>query len=607
MISFAYIHIHDKIVHCSSEKQIYYNRKNSIHHSHFQIFSVVSSNILLSLLPRHQHSLQGTTILLQISFSDFQSHPYQLDNNTNKKMASKLDKMKRLQSKQTPSPRPTKRLQRTSVKVESIPMAQSSTSRRVKAERTRTKNINTDDSYQSHCAHSFGDIACGRSCGRLAHDAPNVKFKNLIKSLRDLYDNSVNGRTDKRRLCQVVLDLVLEQGGRFVQQCKSTKNNRWEELPYRKCLEKIGQTFRDLRGQSTTTTSSSSGSSDTASIGVAALRKIVLTRLSAWDPSTARTMHPNLVSPSSTASSCRKLVHRRRTKRTGKRSFHTPRVTPSVRRAVTPTQLQPEMTTVARQKPILTRPTPRRVSIDASHVAPSTWCHPTNTTISSSSSSSTDLESTTASKSTKVRSPHTAIPADYEVSKTTMVDTDESICTRQPLQSLRIQICQSEQVFSPRRVSMEPSKPYEEGNFTIIPSNQSVIVSRAVDREDDSSSGRTLSHFSDHFNHSTDRCDSPNVPISPITVLPEKRCVSPVSLDPLYFLPEHSGKQIILLSGSRENSQSLSDPDDSNESAATTVSLGGVVATFWEVRMPGGEAGKQVHNVFGEPEIPLQT
>jgi hypothetical protein len=91
----------------------------------------------------------------------------------------------------------------------------------------------------------FRDIICGRGCGhKTASRFSNLKYRLLLLYHRDLYDGAI-GKNDKRLVCEMILEHIFEQGGRFVQM--PIKEGPWETFSYEMCLSKVSQSFRDLR------------------------------------------------------------------------------------------------------------------------------------------------------------------------------------------------------------------------------------------------------------------------------------------------------------------------------------------------------------------------
>jgi hypothetical protein len=91
------------------------------------------------------------------------------------------------------------------------------------------------------------DIVCGRGCGRFAKSSGNLAYRQLVESSRWRYEEAE--KHTKVNISAEIVKLVKAQPGtpRFLRSNSTTKV--WEELSFKKSVEKTSQTFRDLRGK----------------------------------------------------------------------------------------------------------------------------------------------------------------------------------------------------------------------------------------------------------------------------------------------------------------------------------------------------------------------
>ena len=89
------------------------------------------------------------------------------------------------------------------------------------------------------------DIVCGRGCGRFARSPGNVAYRQLVDFSRWRYEEAEkHSKLDISR--RIVQDIKAQPGiPRFLMENPTTR--AWEELSYKKSVEKTSQTFRDLR------------------------------------------------------------------------------------------------------------------------------------------------------------------------------------------------------------------------------------------------------------------------------------------------------------------------------------------------------------------------
>jgi hypothetical protein len=89
------------------------------------------------------------------------------------------------------------------------------------------------------------DIVCGRGWGM----APgNVGFRHLVESYFWTYEGA--SKHDRMKINRAIVELIKEQPGapRFLTENRTTRV--WEELCFKKSVEKIAQTFRNFRPRS---------------------------------------------------------------------------------------------------------------------------------------------------------------------------------------------------------------------------------------------------------------------------------------------------------------------------------------------------------------------
>ena len=103
-----------------------------------------------------------------------------------------------------------------------------------------------------------GDIVCGRASARYASRPENVRYREIIEIASEEYE-SVD-MIQKAHISKRVVNQMVDQKLRFI---SHNKDMYWEEFDFRRSVEKVSQSFRDLRlrHRNTPTSTPSSSSS----------------------------------------------------------------------------------------------------------------------------------------------------------------------------------------------------------------------------------------------------------------------------------------------------------------------------------------------------------
>eukprot|EP00934_Nitzschia_sp_Nitz4_P001190 Nitzschia sp. Nitz4//scaffold45_size130396//39993//41507//NITZ4_003442-RA/size130396-processed-gene-0.181-mRNA-1//1//CDS//3329552377//1190//frame0 len=496
----------------------------------------------------------------------------------------------------------------------------------------------------------FGDIVCGRGCGQLSWGPANLRFKRLLASTLWMYDQADK---DKRILCTVIVRFILDRGGRFVvapveaireqkaaalasrtsntkvsnrcsrdmtkvlrerREMLSTKFKRSkldvQEMSMDKSIDKVGQTFRDLRTLRDKSCLRFDLACPDEKLQLTTLHKLIADQVHRIDLTNSPQYSPG---PKSAAT--RKVTPKR--KHAARKRISKKVTTPSSCASKTGNQVgikRPRGKRLTprpkaqRQVPPRVSPmqTPRRVSlppmdnIEKHTTQPSTFL--TIVPVSSTAStcrSVTPIAGVLAQSSEGSRTtPLSDLGQEGEGSGSSYLDL---ISPTTPTESLISDYLQP----TPRRVSLLATTPSTRDSHATSPRSTTTTIEMIPD---------------DFWDLEDDRPSSsihPNliVPVSPIKQQPRV-----VNMDPLFFLKgNHAGVVVQPQPGSpatKSGKDSCTEDDRGGQSTSTATASNdntvlcvlkqekdglndiGFTPTFWEVCMPTGGAGQQIRGIF---------
>ena len=148
-----------------------------------------------------------------------------------------------MQSKRRSSPR--NKVRSLSKKPESAPRSKKPKMKsNPKAKKVKSRGLEKD--YAGTPGGPRIIILCGRCSGRHVTSEGNNYFRELVFSTRKRYAEAE--KRTKGLISREIVDHILnEKKGKFLK--LNTSTGRWEVLPYKKCVEKTSQTFRDFKSK----------------------------------------------------------------------------------------------------------------------------------------------------------------------------------------------------------------------------------------------------------------------------------------------------------------------------------------------------------------------